>query len=204
MRPRSPWLCFSLWQGLKEAGEQVKRCSQAARNTLPGLQSADGVDLGDVDDGSQGFQSGAAALADLPRQSASVKLSTGHTECYNPFPKQPETLLPAICPMPGAAQRRTRRVALVPQAQVPPKATSPPAQPPAGRSFPKPPRSQHHSPQHRRSPSELSSPRLKQIWTSMRCPHLLFKPKGFFGIQSCPTRIGDGSSIPRPLSAELL
>lgn len=34
----------------------------------PGLQAADGVDLGDVDDGSQGLQSRAAAFPHLQRQ----------------------------------------------------------------------------------------------------------------------------------------
>ena len=86
MSHRSSWLCFSLCQGLKEAREQTKRCSQAACNILPSLESADGIDLRHVDNCSQGFQSGAASLADLPRQSGSVRLNTGCAECYNPFP----------------------------------------------------------------------------------------------------------------------
>lgn len=86
MSHRSSCLHFSLRRGLKEAREQTKRRSQAACNILPSLESADGVYLRDVDDGSQGFQSGAASLADLPRQSISVKLNVGRTEHYSPFP----------------------------------------------------------------------------------------------------------------------
>lgn len=78
---RSSWLCFSLSQGLQEAGEQRKRRSQAARNISPGLKSADGVDLRDVDDRPQGFQSSTASLADLPRQSTDVKTKAGCAKC---------------------------------------------------------------------------------------------------------------------------
>lgn len=95
----------------QEATKQMKSCSRAAGNILPGLESADGVDLRDIDDGSQGFQSGAAALANLPRQSASVKPSTGHFEHCYPFPKTApacpkhwEMLIPPMRPMPGAAK----------------------------------------------------------------------------------------------------
>lgn len=132
--------------GFKEATKQIKSCSRAARNILPGLESADGVDLRDIDDGSQGFQSGAAALANLSRQSVNVKPSTGRSEHCNPFPKTApacpkhwEVLVPPMRLMLAAAR-------------------------------------QHTSPQRRRNPSELpSKSRLKPVWTSTHFPHLPLK-----------------------------
>jgi len=157
MSHRSSWLCFSLHQGL-EARDQMKRCSQAARNILPGLESADGVDLRDVDDGSQGFQSGAASLADLPRQSVSVKLRVVQPLPYN----SPSASQPGRCSSRPSARRQEQRSDVPGERHFchkpssPSKATSPPARPLAARN-----------------PSELSSSRrLKPVWMSMRFPRL--------------------------------
>lgn len=158
----------------------MKRCSQAAYNILPSLESADGVNLRDVDNRSQGFQSGTASLANLPRQSVSVELNTGHAECYNPFPKtaracsRPGDAHPSY--LPDARSNSEMHLASGNSAASPappPRPPSPPAWPPADRSFPKPTCFQPAQPQHHRSASEQSSKRrLKPVWTSMHFPHL--------------------------------
>ena len=180
MSHRSSWLCFSLCQGLKEAREQTKRCSQAACNILPSLESADGIDLRHVDNCSQGFQSGAASLADLPRQSDSVRLNTGCAECYNPFPKTARAHPRLGDARPGHLPDARSSSAMYLASGTSATSPAPPPRPPAlqhGHQLAGAFQNQHarslRSPQHRRSPSELSSKtRLKPVWTSKHFSHL--------------------------------
>lgn len=205
MSHRFSCFCFSLCQGLKEAREQRKRWSQAAYNILPSLKSADGVNLRDIDDCSQGFQSGTASLAHLPRQSVSVKLNTGRVEYYNPFPKtaraRPRLRDAWPSHLPAARSSSVMYLASGTSATSP----APPPRPPAlqhdhqlAGAF----QNQHarslRSPQHHGSPSELSSKRrLKPVWTSMHFPHLPLSQRVSLAFRAVLHCLGDRSSIPR-------
>lgn len=124
---RSPWLHSSLQQGLEE---QIERYSHADRNTLPGLESADGVDLRDVHDGSQGFQGSTASLPDLPRQKDHSEVGHGHTSAtvpslHSPSPSQAEG---SSSQSPAQCQEQLRMYLVSGTAA---RSPAPPARPPA-------------------------------------------------------------------------
>lgn len=64
-------------------------------NISPGLKGADGVDLRDVDDRSQGFQSSTASFANLPRQSIDVKTKSRVHQVLKSLPQNILSCFPA-------------------------------------------------------------------------------------------------------------
>lgn len=68
---------------------RTERHPHADGNTLPGLESTDGVDLCDVHDGSQGFQGSTASLPHLPRQKDPSEPGHRHTSATVPALNSP-------------------------------------------------------------------------------------------------------------------